>query len=319
MGVAIVAIPSDRSHVWELSSEKVPHLTLLFLGDQFEYDQGTVQYLEHATSNFEEFFLSVDRRGVLGEKSADVLFFNKSAAEPVAEFRRWLLENTEIRKAYESSDQYPEWIPHLTMGFPETPAKPDKREYPEPGILSVRFDRIALWVGDYEGVEFPLKPNSGLELAMTASRGEHFLSHYGVKGMKWGVIRDRGKVIGKAGKAAVKEAYKPSGDAVKAQRYMARAKLGGVRNLDNREMQHVINRMRLERDYKELYGERQWHNAGKKWASKFVTDVLRDAAASWLSNPFARGRRSDDGPARTQVHVDSHAIGSPRRRRAISS
>lgn len=120
--------------------------------------------------------------------------------------------------------------------------------------------------------------------------GEKFLAHYGVKGMRWGVIRDRGPGLAKA---AVKKAYMPSTDAKKASVYMARAKLGGVRNLDNREMQAVIQRMALEKQYKELYGERQWHTAGKKWAGKFLTDVAKSAATSWLSNPFAKGQTRD--------------------------
>lgn len=131
---------------------------------------------------------------------------------------------------------------------------------------------------------------AGDHRSAAAAAGEAFLEHYGVKGMKWGVIRSQAPGVAKA---AVKKAYKPSDDAKKAQIYMARAKLGGVRNLDNKEMQLVIRRMELERQYKELYGERQWHTAGKKWAGKFLTDVAKNAATSWLSNPFAKGQRRD--------------------------
>jgi hypothetical protein len=131
--------------------------------------------------------------------------------------------------------------------------------------------------------------------------------------MKWGVIRDAAS----AGRTAVKKAYKPSGDAIKTKQYMTRAKLGGGQNLDNHEMRQVINRMKLEREYKELYGERQWHTAGAKWAGRFVSDVLKDVTVSWLSNPFARGRNKDTGPIRAESWTTgqnfSNAIDSSRR------
>lgn len=135
--------------------------------------------------------------------------------------------------------------------------------------------------------------NLGLGSGSSGFGVEDALQHFGVKGMKWGVTRSQVGAAASVGKAAVKKAYAPSDDAKKAQIYMTRAKLGGVRNLNNREMQLVIQRMALEKQYKELHGERQFHNAGKKWAANFVNDVLKNAATSWLSNPFARGRSQD--------------------------
>lgn len=300
MGVAIVAIPAQDDYVWTISSEKVPHLTLLFLGDQLKNASKVEEFIEHvAKTSLRKFSLKVDRRGVLGDDSADVLFFDKRyGIKGLEEARQHLLGNTDIFQAYNSTEQFPEWTPHLTLGYPESPAKSDKREYP--GLSWITFDRIALWTGNYEGGGFTLKSESALDVAMSAEKGEAFLEHFGIKGMKWGITRSTPGAVGAAGKQLVKTAYKPSGDAIKAQKFMARAKLGGVRNLDNREMHLVINRMALEKQYKELHGERQWHYAGKKWAANFVTDVLKNAATSWLSNPFARGKKSD-GPVRAQA------------------
>lgn len=309
MSLTIVAIPAKDERVWQLSSEKVPHLTILFLDDVDNLKRVT-QFVEHAANTMlGRFYLDVKERGVLGDQSADVLFFDTPHAKTLMDFRRSLLGDTEILKAFNRVEQFPKWIPHLTMGYPETPARPDDREYP--GIHTVRFDRIGLWTEDYDGKEIPLKTDEvSPELSM-ADLGREYLEHYGVKGMKWGVIRNRGVALGKAG---VKKAYAPSDDAKKSHEIMARAKLGGVRNLNNHEMRMVIQRMELERQYKELYGERQWHNAGKKWVGKFVTDVLRDAAASWISNPFAGGRRSesDFGASRTRV-IDGELAGGRRR------
>ena len=34
--LVIVAIPDENDRVWKVSSEKIPHMTLLFLGDEDE-------------------------------------------------------------------------------------------------------------------------------------------------------------------------------------------------------------------------------------------------------------------------------------------
>lgn len=309
-GIAIVAIPSQNDYVWKVSSEKIPHLTLLFLGKQLDNVGLVEEFLEHvADTSLHKFGLDVDRRGILGDNSADVLFFRNRWDKMLDEFREYLLQNTDIFKAYKMVEQYPEWTPHLTLGYPESPAKPDKREHP--GINWVDFDRIALWMGDYEGIEFPLKNELSYELQMSA-KGEAFLQHFGVKGMKWGVIRDHAK----SGGEFVKEAYTPSKDAINAQKYQVKAKLGGVRALNNHEMSLVIRRMELEQKYRDLYGERQLTTKGARWAKKFANDVLKDAAASWLKRPGSNfsGRTSATAWRNGQVfsNVIEGSIVNPR-------
>lgn len=302
MSYAIVAIPAQDDYVWRISSEKVPHLTLLFLGDHLENVAQVSGFLGHvADVSISRFGMDVERRGVLGDKSADVLFFGEHGRDRLKDIRSYLLGNEDIRKAYDSAEQFPEWIPHLTMGFPETPAKPDKRDYP--GTTWVNFDRIALWTGQYEGVEFQLNDN---DRALSMSdRGEQFLKHFGVKGMRWGVTRANVRSGLSAGGKALADAYKPSQDAKAAGKAQVKAKLGGVRAMSNREMQQVIHRMELERRYRELYGERQYHDEavsrlkryskrGARWVGHFLRDVGADAAASWLKRPGsnASGRTS---------------------------
>ena len=159
--VVIVAIPSEDDYVWKLSSEKVPHMTLLFLGELntvTNIDQ-IANYVQHATSTaLKRFMMDVESRGTLGEDQADVLFFNKAYAQEIVDFRSQLLKDNNIFKAYNTIEQFPEWVPHMTMGYPETPAKKDPREYP--GVHWVSFDKIALWFGDYEGLVFPIKDYS---------------------------------------------------------------------------------------------------------------------------------------------------------------
>lgn len=187
--VVIAAIPAEDDYVWKISSEKVPHLTLLYLG---EMEMGPkiaqiAEFLEHAAStSLNRFGLDVDRRGELGDDKADVLFFSKGwSTKHVEEFRSYLLNNQAIYEAYSSTTQFPKWTPHLTLGYPETPAKPVERDF---GINWVNFDRIALWVGDYEGPEFRLKNDYDMEVAMssdTVERGrraaEGLLSHKATK------------------------------------------------------------------------------------------------------------------------------------------
>jgi 2'-5' RNA ligase len=164
--LVIVAIPEEQDRVWKISSEKVPHLTLLFLGDEANADtQQIVQFVEHAVTLAEHgpFYLDVERRGTLGPDEADVLFFSKRSwnLKWIRQFRGQLLQNQAVKTAFDSTQQYDEWTPHLTMGYPTSPAKEDKENYP---FYSVCFDRIAVWDQDYAGPEFQLEwPDRELE------------------------------------------------------------------------------------------------------------------------------------------------------------
>jgi 2'-5' RNA ligase len=205
--LVIVAIPDPDDRVWKISSEKVPHLTLLFLGDagQVSNLDQIMLFVEHAAStSLKRFYLPVDHRGELGEDKADVLFFKKSRYDfaAVRDFRSLLLKDTNIKSAYDSTQQFEApkttgqagqpWIPHLTLGYPSSPAKP----VPDGEITNffdVNFDRIAVWTGDFEGPEFRLKdywddwdemPAVPMDVAMSD------IQHYGVKGMKWGIRKE---------------------------------------------------------------------------------------------------------------------------------
>lgn len=178
-GVAIVAIPAEDDYVWRISSEKVPHMTLLYLGDLEANPKlaNIENFVQHVVSS--SMFLgwmSVAKRGVLGPDEADVVFFEKHGPSYTMfeDARAAMLQNTDIHVAYNSTQQFPEWTPHLTLGYPPTPAKPDMREYP--GIHGVRFDKIAIWFGNFDGPEFELNPREEVDLAM-ADHVSAILSH----------------------------------------------------------------------------------------------------------------------------------------------
>src|SRR6185503_11521350 len=240
--VVIVAIPNKDDYVWNISSDKVPHMTLMNLGDDvkklnvFEI----TNFLDHVVkTSMHRFGMDVDRRGELGDKKADVLFFGKHNLEMLKNIRGYLLANSEINKAYRSTEQFPTFVPHLTLGYPDKPAKKDARNYP--GTSWVNFDRIALWTGDFEGPEYELLTEESREMSMSDPVA-NFLAHFGVKGMRWGVRKTSSG--GSSGTAST--------DAQDADRSRAKIKVGGTHALTTKELQSLVTRMNLERQYSTL-------------------------------------------------------------------
>lgn len=187
MSVTIVAIPTEDDLVWDVSSEEVPHMTLLFLGESDSRMGEIAEFVQHASTALSRFFMDVDKRGELGPDDADVLFFRKDwSYRVISDFRSNLLKNDIIKIAYDATPQFPEWTPHLTLGYPKTPANEmlDGQRF-----YGVRFDRIAVWNEDFDGIEFDLEYEFSGELAMS---DKDELEHHGVKGMKWGVRNDSG-------------------------------------------------------------------------------------------------------------------------------
>jgi 2'-5' RNA ligase len=283
--LVICAIPREDDPIWQVSSEKVPHLTILFLGSAENPNSSKIaSFVEHASGMMlSRFGLDVDRRGELGEDKADVLFFQDNWELPrLREFRSQLLKNNNIRKAYDSAPQFgapQDWTPHLTLGYPDSPAKPTKER-----IYWVQFDRIAVWTGDYEGDEFVLKNDYGMEESSvawsdTAAAGRQFLAHYGVKGMKWGVRRNRAATsvttetivnAGLRGKTKVKAkggvAQDASPDAVKAAAQKQKLKKSGAAALSNQELAELGTRLQLEVNVKRLSEETS--SSGRKFVKK---------------------------------------------------
>ncbi len=73
--LVVVAIPEEDDYVHQISSEKVPHCTLLFLGEAVNPNVLRIaEFLQHAVDTMEigPFGLDVDYRGTLGEISAEL-------------------------------------------------------------------------------------------------------------------------------------------------------------------------------------------------------------------------------------------------------
>ena len=246
--VTIVGIPSNDDPVWKISSEKVPHITLLYLGK--DNDPGTVKriadFVQHVASmTMHNFGLFVDQRGVLGNQEEDVLFFDKSTTDfqMLARARAYMLGNEDILKAYNSTEQFPTWTPHLTLGYPKAPAKNPF----DSNRNDVYFDKIAVWTSDFDGPTFSLGSKYYPEDTMMAQTIGNMpissLEHIGVKGMKWGVRKAR---------KAERVRATSSTDARVAGDALAKAKKSGLHTLSNAELQSMVTRMNLEQQYSRL-------------------------------------------------------------------
>jgi 2''-5'' RNA ligase len=294
----IVAIPSVDDVVWKLSSEKIPHMTLCYLGDVIDDPQRMhiLEYLEHviSTSMPYKFGMSVDRRGTLGPENADVLFFGDYNLQKLEQFRSYLLQDDQLYRMYNSVPQYPKFTPHLTMGYPSSPAPQDDRDYP--GISWINFDRIALWTGDYSGPEFMLVEKSMDEVRMGDMgkiSAKDILEHFGTKGMRWGIIRD--KLRGGA----------DSPDSSKVSELRKRAQRGGVRTLSDGELRTLNNRLNMEKKYSEAMSEL---NKKKDERRKFMLDILTTVGKEVISHLIRQKMTKTSSSRSSYKFVDGHII-----------
>lgn len=115
----------------------------------------------------------------------------------------------------------------------------------------------------------------------TGDRGtlDDFLSHYGIKGMKWGVRRSNpsgapvkievGTAPGKRVQTRGGQNHGPSDDAVRAAVLKRKARSSTTDSLTNAELRAAVERMNLEQQYDRLRPRSAYELAGK-----FITDQL---------------------------------------------
>lgn len=88
---------------------------------------------------------------------------------------------------------------------------------------------------------------------------DDILEHYGVKGMKWGHRK------------AETDRPPAHSDAIKAKEYKSRAKRGSVDALSTAELQELVQRQNLERQFSSL------NPSATKKGTKIVADILLNA------------------------------------------
>lgn len=160
-GVGIFLLPETSDPVVAASSEPA-HLTTIWLGDMNDLDEDTIGTIRDEVAAYSAVLegpvvVPVTERGTLGDEGADVAFLEPT--EALLALREGLLEaSPTVKRVMESVEQFPQWTPHVTLGYPETPAA---GEYDGEAVT---FDRVGLWVGpDQE--EYPMSGKKDESLA----------------------------------------------------------------------------------------------------------------------------------------------------------
>jgi hypothetical protein len=128
---------------------------------------------------------------------------------------------------------------------------------------------------------------------------DKILSHYGIKGMKWGVVRPIGptgvvvtSTPGKKVKTSGGTGQPASDDAVKTAALRQRAKKSTTDSLSNKELQDLVTRMNLERQYSTLAPK-----TPKQQVAKFLTDTLLGIGKQEVSKLAASAASQQIGKA----------------------
>lgn len=147
----------------------------------------------------------------------------------------------------------------------------------------LEFDKIALWITDFDGPTFKLNyPEwEGVDVIMSDTLQE-FLEHHGVKGMRWGRRKEDSVPAGETRVTQKKPGIKITAeggrgvpahaDAIKTASSKQVAKRSSTDALSTKDLQELITRMNLEQQYSKL-------SAGQTSAGrKFVYDLLLNTA-----------------------------------------
>lgn len=156
-GALVVLLPADDDPITAATSEDQAHMTFVWMGDVSDIDDAARAAIggevsSYATALDGPIVVPVMRRGQLGDDGADVVFLERSDSLLAA--RDGLMESSpNLLAAHDAAEQFPEWTPHVTLGYPEgVEGGPAIGEYDG---TEVTFDRLGLWLGgDY--TEYPM-------------------------------------------------------------------------------------------------------------------------------------------------------------------
>lgn len=115
------------------------------------------------------------------------------------------------------------------------------------------------------------------------------LEHHGIKGMKWGIRRERGS-DGTVGGGKPKQ--KVSKDAKKAAAAAEKAKKHGTKSLSNEEMQALVNRINLEQQLSQKTRQSSKIKKGEEKAKQILAvGATVNAAIAFAKSPAGQAIR----------------------------
>jgi 2'-5' RNA ligase len=157
----IVALPKADDAVNAVSSEADgAHATLVFLGESDQFDPADIHAtLAELAATFTPLTDPVNGTALLGEHKADVALLDAKNLQPL---RAALLTSDHVAERHAAVEQFPTWLPHVTLGYPETPRLSDAVP------TEITFDRLALWHGE-DRTEYPLGGTVSTEASIVAA------------------------------------------------------------------------------------------------------------------------------------------------------
>jgi 2'-5' RNA ligase len=140
-GALFVAIPSAGDAINDISQEDVAHCTLTYFGEVTDLPSMLQDDLRQAASiaadEIEPFTVKVSGVALLGTDKASVVLLESSE---LVSLRDWLCAHPAVEMAQKSGQQFPTWVPHLTISY-DTGILEDPPE-------TITFDRLGLWLGE---------------------------------------------------------------------------------------------------------------------------------------------------------------------------
>lgn len=115
------------------------------------------------------------------------------------------------------------------------------------------------------------------------SQDDEWLTHFGVKGMRWGVRRD-------GSSSSSSSSSHSSSDAERASRTASKIKSHGLSSVSNNDLQHLVSRLNLEQQHSKLNPAHV--SAGHTFVSELANvggNVAKQTATAYAAKYAAKG------------------------------
>jgi hypothetical protein len=132
-GIVIVGLPALDDPIYEVSSEQPPHVTLIYLHSDFA--EQADQIIAGEAPNYEDIAAPITGVEELGDEGAQVAMLDPAG---LTALRDQLITYEPITQGMEAVEQFPQWTPHATLGYPDSPPLSD--EVPD----TIVIDRLAI-------------------------------------------------------------------------------------------------------------------------------------------------------------------------------